>query len=49
MLVIRLIEEHILSILILGCIRFQDTIRGDTVLSAELFPEFVTNYSTKEN
>ena len=47
-LIVRLIEEHILSVLVLGGVRLKNTIRSDTVLSAKLFPEFVTDYFGKK-
>jgi hypothetical protein len=43
MLIISLVKEHIFSIFALGGVGLKDAIGGDTVLSAQLLPEFVTD------
>ena len=47
MLVVRLIEEHILPVLVLGGVRLKYTVWRNTMLSAKLLPEFVTNCREK--
>ena len=43
-LIVRLIEEHIFPIVSLSGILFENSLSADTVLRAELLPEFVTDY-----
>jgi hypothetical protein len=46
-IVICLIEENIFSVLALLGVLFKNTVSADTVLCAELFPEFVTDFTLK--
>ena len=46
MLVVCLVEEDIFSVISLRGVLFKNTVSRDTVLHAELLPEFVTNYTT---
>ena len=44
MLIIRLIEEDIFTIIALSGILFKNALSGDSMLVAQLLPKFVTNY-----
>ena len=45
MLIICLVEEDIFSIISLSSVLFEDALPADTMLVAQLLPEFVTNYT----
>ena len=47
MLIVSLIEEDIFSIVSLGGILLKNTLSTDAVLHAELLPELVTDYGSK--
>ena len=45
MLIIRLIEEDIFTIIALSGILFKNALSGDAMLVAQLLPKLVANYS----
>ena len=47
MLVIRLVEKYIFTVISLCCILLKDAFSADSVLLTKLLPEFVSNYSQK--
>ncbi len=42
-LIVRLIEEHIFTIVTVRCVLLQDALTADTVLQTKLLPELVTD------
>ena len=45
MLVVRLVEENIFSVVALCCVFLKDTFSADAMLHAQLLPELVTDYT----
>ena len=43
MLIVSLIEEHVFSVITLSCVLLEDSFSANSVLLAELLPEFVSN------
>lgn len=46
-LIIRLVKEHIFSVVSLSCIVLENAIWVDAMFLAQVFPEFVTDYSER--
>ena len=49
MLIIRLIEEDIFTIIALSGILFKNALSGDAMLVAQLLPKLVANFSNAHN
>lgn len=46
MVIVSLVKEHILAVISLSCVFFQDTIRADSVLATKCFPKFISDLKT---